>query len=397
MSLFDDDREDRGAEVDRGARADGAHGADRDAPVDGDGPAGEGGAPVLPAPRRQRLERGRARRGRRRGLLVLGVLALLVAPFGLALGWFWYEVDPPGGPGRPVDFEVQPGWGTRAIADRLVAQGVVGSSLAFQAWAKVSGTGPFRAGAYRLHTSMGARAAADALARPPAAPPHRTLVLPPGLTLARIAQRVGRLRGLSAARFLAAARSNTIRSRFEPPGVSSLEGLTGPDTYFVAPGEREDAILRRLVEQFDRQAGAAGLDSASNPHQAVIVASLVETEAKLDEDRPLIAAVVANRLQDGMPLQIDATVLYARGSRGGPITAADRALDSPYNTYQVSGLPPTPIATVSRASLEAALHPAAVPYRYYVLIDRNGKHAFATTFAEHERNVAEARKKGLLR
>ena len=155
-------------------------------------------------------------------------------------------------------------------------------------------------------------------------------------------------------------------------------------------------MLKTLVEHFDEQATKAGLATSPDPYRTVIIASLIQTEAKLDEDRPLIAAVVENRLRDDMPLQIDATLLYARGSRAGPITDADYDRDSPYNTYRNRGLPPTPISTVTRTSIEAALHPADVPYKFYVLIDENGKHKFATTFAEHEANVAEARRKGLL-
>ena len=97
-----------------------------------------------------------------------------------------------------------------------------------------------------------------------------------------------------------------------------------------------------------------------------------------------------------MPLQIDATVVYARGGGTAPLTDADFARDSPYNTYKVAGLPPTPISTVTEASLRAALAPANVPYKYYVLTDKSGKHAFAVTFAEHEANIADARRRGVL-
>ena len=178
--------------------------------------------------------------------------------------------------------------------------------------------------------------------------------------------------------------------------MTSLEGLTWPDTYFVAKTEDELSVLRTLVRTFDEQATKVGLDASPDPYHVITVASLIQTEAKLDVDRPLIAAVVENRLRDGMPLQIDATLLYARGSRVGAITDADRNSSSPYNTYRVKGLPPTPISTVAAVSLRAALHPADVPYKFYVLIDASGKHAFAVTFAEHQRNVAEARRKGLL-
>ena len=135
----------------------------------------------------------------------------------------------------------------------------------------------------------------------------------------------------------------------------------------------------------------------ADPYRTVIIASLIQTEAKLDEDRPVIAAVVENRLRDDMPLQIDATLLYARGSRVGPITDADYQRDSPYNTYRNKGLPPTPISTVTRTSLDAALHPAERAVQV-LRADRTptGRHAFATTYAEHQRNVEAAQRKGLL-
>ena len=128
----------------------------------------------------------------------------------------------------------------------------------------------------------------------------------------------------------------------------------------------------------------------------MIVASLIQREAGVDEDRPLIAAVIENRLRDGMPLQIDASVVYARGGGARPLTDADFTRESPYNTYIVKGLPPTPISTVTGPSLTAALHPASVPYLYYVLTDTSGKHTFAVTYAEHEANIADARRRGVI-
>ena len=124
---------------------------------------------------------------------------------------------------------------------------------------------------------------------------------------------------------------------------------------------------------------------------------LIQTEAKLAEDAPLISAVIYNRLRDGMQLQIDATLCYIKPGGCPPApTDADKAIDSPYNTYKIAALPPTPISSVTEANLQAALAPADVPYKFYVVADANGKHAFATTLQEHERNVAAARAKGLL-
>jgi UPF0755 protein len=330
--------------------------------------------------------------GRRAAAAALGVAVATVA---VAAGWFWWQVHPPGRAGEPVRVTVRPGAGVAEIADTLARAGVIGSPLAFRVYTRVAGRGPYHAGTFPLARGAGAAAAADRLERP-APVRYRRLALPPGLTLTEIAARVGALPGLSAPRFLAAAASGRVRSRFAPPGVASLEGLTWPDTYLIAPGETEQQVLARLVRLFDRRAARLGLDRAPDPYAAVIIASLVQGEARLDEERPVIAGVVANRLAAGMPLQIDATVVYARGTREGPLRREDFERDSPWNTYRVPGLPPTPIATVAPASLRAALAPAEVPYLYYVLADRRGRHAFAVTYEEHLRNVAESRRKGLL-
>ncbi|MEP6623736.1 MAG: endolytic transglycosylase MltG [Acidimicrobiia bacterium] len=343
-----------------------------------------------PASRRARRRPTRSRRGR-----VLLVLFLLTLPFLVAAGWFWYQVTPPGDPGAPVTVVIPKGTGIDGIAQRLEDHHVIGSALAFRIYARVSGSRSFQAGEYRLHQDLGAQAAMDALDHGPRQN-FRKLALPPGLTFAQVAERVGQLPGRTTKAFLDAAAAGTIRSKFQPASVQSLEGLTWPDTYFVADTENEATILRRLVRTFDRHGAAVGLGAAPDPYRAVIVASLIQREAGLDVDRPLIAAVVENRLRDKMPLQIDATVVYARGGGTAPLTDADFARNSPYNTYKVAGLPPTPISTVTEASLRAALAPANVPYKYYVLTDKSGKHAFAVTFAEHEANIADARRRGVL-
>jgi UPF0755 protein len=343
--------------------------------------------------------RGRHRlreRRRRRFVLVLLVLGALATPFVVGAGWFWWQLDPPGGQGGSVTVDIAPGTGVTGIGDRLHSAGVIGSSLAFRGYVGVTGGGPYRSGRYTLHRHMGVRAAASALEQGPSV---LELALPPGLTLDQIAGRVGQLPGVHADRFLALARSGTVRSKYQPAGSTSLEGLTFADTYVVERGESEARILRRLVARFDEEVDRLGLANTGalgvTPYQAVIIASMIQAEAKLDVDRPLIAAVVYNRLRAGMVLQIDATVKYARGG-DAPLTTDDFVLDSPYNTYKVKGLPPTPIMTVAAASLRAALAPPDVPFRFYVLIDKSGKHAFAITYEQHLRNIAEARKKGLL-
>jgi len=342
------------------------------------------------------------RRRRNRRVAVIGVLALIFIPFVLAAGWFYFQVNPRGGPGETVTITVEDG-GTGEVANKLAAADVVGSATAFKIYASVTGAGPFTPGSYTMQTNLGARGAVNALkVGPPVVPANDlTLLLPPGLTLNQVADRIAQLPGRNRDTFLQIVNSGAVRSKYMPAGVNSAEGFLFPDTYRIGEHEDEGDIARKLVARFDEIADKVGLanSTATNgltPYQTVVAASLIQTEAKLAEDAPLISAVIRNRLRDGMPLQIDSTLCYAKGGCPPVPTNADKAIDSPYNTYKISGLPPTPISSVTEANLSAAIHPADVPYKYYVIADANGKHAFATTLAEHNANVAAARAKGLL-
>jgi UPF0755 protein len=336
----------------------------------------------------------RSRRRNRRVLLVLGALTL---PVVLAVGWFAYELRP-GSNGKPVLVDLRHQTSASDVADTLASKGIVDSPLAFRLWATISGAGPFQPGHYTLHQGMGIRNAIHALDQGPPRSPDLTLLVPPGLTVAQIAQRVGTLRGHTAAGFLQVANSGTIRSKYEPAGVNSLEGLLFPDTYFIGAHWSDKQIVQLLVNQFDKVADQAGLASAQgvNAYQAIVIASLIQTEDKVPDDAPLISEVIHNRLTKKMPLQIDSTLCYAKGGCPPVPTEADKAVASSYNTYKITGLPPTPIASITEANLKAALNPAAGTYLYYVIADASGRHAFASTLQEHERNVATARRKGLL-
>jgi UPF0755 protein len=351
---------------------------------------------------RRALNEDRKRR-RRRVIAVVVVLGLLILPFVIAVGWFYFQVEPRGGEGETVQVTIEDGWSTGEVGSALAQADVVGSAFAFRIWSTVSGSGPFKPGTYTLRTNMGDRAAANVLkvGPPPEPQASATLLIPPGLTLNQIADRVGQLPGHSRETFLQAANSGVVRSKYQPPNVNSLEGLLFPDTYFIGASEDDGDIVKRLVARFDEIADRAGLanSAATNgltPYQTVVAASLIQTETKLAEDAPLISAVIRNRIRDNMPLQIDSTLCYAKGGCPPVPTNADKAIDSPYNTYKVIGLPPGPISGVTEANLRAAINPANVTFKYYVISDANGKHAFSNTLAEHEANVAAARKKGLL-
>jgi UPF0755 protein len=371
-------------------------------PVDGELPRVRRDAARPPREVAPDVAAGRAerKRHRRRSLTVLTIVLVPVALFAVAVGWFLWELNPPGSPGKKVVVEIAEGTGTGEIGSILEDEGVIGSSRAYDLYTTLTRAGPFDPGVYTFRESLGVRDAVNVLKAGPPKGADLVLTIPPGLTLPQIAERVGKLPGHTAAGFLLTAASGQIRSRYQPAGVTTLEGLLEPDTYFLGADDTDAEILQRLVDTFDDRADAIGLGNPNgaglDPYQTIIAASLIEREAGVDEDRPLISAVLRNRLRDGMRLQIDATVCYARGGCPTALTEADLQIDSPYNTYRVQGLPPTPISGVTTKSLQAAQNPADVPYLFYVLADADGKHAFATTFEEHEANIEAAREKGLL-
>ena len=349
-------------------------------------------APFAPRPRRRR---GRA------FVVVLLVLALPCAA--LAGGWAWYrhEVGWKTPNGNAEVLTVRSGWGVSQIADALATAKVVDSAFAFRLYVRQSGHDRFEAGRYALRSGMGIEAAVHAL---DAGPMHdqQTLTVLPGRWLPEVATEVGRQLDIDPTAFLDVVLSGRVHSKYQPTGSRSLEGLLAPDTYAFLPHTAAVAVVTRLVHRFDEIADSIDLAGGAakigrTPYDVIRVASLIQSEIRVATDGPLVASVVYNRLDRGMPLQIDATVLYAIGHRKASNTAADRAVDSPYNTYRVRGLPPTPIATVTKASLLAALHPASTTYLYYVLAATDGHHAFASTYAEHLRNVEAARRAGLLK
>jgi len=177
-----------------------------------------------------------------------------------------------------------------------------------------------------------------------------------------------------------------------PANIPNLEGFLFPATYDLYAGARASELVAKQLEAFRERFGPAQVAAAHalglTPYQLLIVASMVEKEAGTAADRPLIAAVIYNRLQRGMPLGIDATIRYALNDLSGPLTEADLHAESPYNTRLHVGLPPTPIANPGMAAIEAAAHPAHVPYLYYVASPTGcGESVFAVTYEEFERDV----------
>jgi UPF0755 protein len=226
------------------------------------------------------------------------------------------------------------------------------------------------------------------------------ITIPEGFTQAQIVERIGRqLPGTSPEQVQAIIDSGKIRSSLSPPGQNSLEGLLYPATYDITEGETPEKLLTEMVSTFDQTAAKVGVEQnvgnlteiagrPITPYEAVTVASLIQSEAGSEAEMPKIATVIYNRLRQGIPLGIDATSKYEASLKGS--TTLDFESKSPYNTRRVPGLPPTPISSPGEPALQAALHPAAGPWTYYVL-EAPGKHFFTDSVSEFNAAVSRCR------
>ncbi len=327
----------------------------------------------------------------RRLIFVLVALAAILAA---VAGVYYARVDEKyqGYTGVDRFIEIAPGTGSRAIGRDLVASGIVRDTWTFRLAVFLTGTDrQLKAGEYRFAGPVSAKDVARKLARGDIY--LRPVTFPEGLTLGDMS-RVYESKGLGKAEaFLAAARDTTPVRMFDPQ-AQDLEGYLYPDTYNVPRRMRAGDLVQQMAARFLSIYEPLRADAESrglSMREAVTLASLVERESAQAEERPVIAAVYANRLRIGMPLQCDPTVIYAlerKGTYQGNLTKADLQIESPYNTYRHPGLPPGPIAAPGRPSLDAAIHPATVDYLYFV--SRNdGTHAFSATLAEHNRNVRQ--------
>jgi len=356
-------------------------------------------------------------------MLRIAVAAVLVAAVAYGGYQYWYlrQVNPPGEDSVATVFTVTENDDLDSISRRLLEEGVIVNDGVFRRYVRQEGGLEIVPGIYTLRGKdhMGN------LLRVLRTPPQETLTrvtFPEGFTLSQMSRRLAEnMNSITADDFLAKTggspgSTSEIRSVYQPEGIASLEGLLFPDTYFIAGNETATQVAQRMLQLMERVGRQEGLDDAQNlvgrtPYEVLIVASLIEREAKIAEDRAKIARVIYNRLIMDMPLQIDATLFYQQDA-DRPFTEL-RELDTPYNTYLYKGLPPTPIANPGRASIAAALAPAPNPsagdplckdlpagtpcvYLYYVLSDKDGGHTFAVTYEQHEANVQRAREAGLL-
>lgn len=281
----------------------------------------------------------------------------------------------------------------RAAAESLSRAGLIRSTTMFRLYAKIrGGDRQIRPGTYELRKNLGYGAIYDALTGGKGL--VRTVTIPEGYSVAQVARTLAAKLQVPPESVDAAVRDTALRRRLNVP-AATLDGYLFPDTYTLPEGSTARDAVALMVRRFEQvwtPQWTARLDSIGlDRNDLMTLASIVEEEAKLAAERPVIAAVYMNRLRNGMLLQADPTVQYALPQHQARLLYKHLRVKSPYNTYMNKGLPPGPIASPGKASIVAALYPAQVPYRYFVAFP-DGHHEFRTTQAQHDAIVREARK-----
>lgn len=309
-------------------------------------------------------------------VVVLGVAAGFVA---------WSMFGDRQLPAAPTTVDIAPGLDVHGIAGQLERSDVVKSSVCLELYLRARHlTSHILAAEYDFPAHESVSEVADVLAAG-GHPATVRVTIPEGFTVAQVARRLEQRGLIDGAEFIQNARDTNLT--IAGARTRGLEGYLFPDTYEVPRHTTASAVASLLTKRFFAELPPNYEMTARRMHyrvpQIVTVASMIEREAKIDAERPLIAGVIYNRLRLGMPLQIDATIEYALPRHKTALSFGDLALDSPYNTYRYRGLPPTPIANPGRKSLLAAFHPAKVDYLYYVYRG-GGRHQFSRTLQEQQ-------------
>jgi UPF0755 protein len=277
-------------------------------------------------------------------------------------------------------------------ADSLARTGLIGSTRMFRLYGRVTGGDRnIKPGTYLLRHGTPWKDIVSALNGG-----HglvNTMTIPEGYTLSQITPLLARTLKVPMDSVQAAVRDTALLARLDIPNPT-LEGYVFPDTYAFPVGTTARQAVREMVYSFERrwkpEWDSSIVDLKINRNDLVTMASIVEREARLPEERPVIAAVYYNRLRKGMLLQADPTIQYALGHHVGRVLYKDLEIPSPYNTYIHKGLPPGPVASPGVASLAAAANPANVPYLYFVA-SKDGHHEFRMTLEEHTSAIREVR------
>ncbi|MGI8513463.1 MAG: endolytic transglycosylase MltG, partial [Solirubrobacteraceae bacterium] len=350
-------------------------------------------------PRRPRLRRARTARDpdRRRGSLLprlVAVFALLLAAGALYFVNAVFQPLHSGPSSKRVTVTVPRGISTDGVGKLLAEKKVVASATFFRLRARISGKGEdIKPGTYRLQERLSYGAALDALAKGPPPIPVGDVTITEGRTRREASALLAKT-SLKGNYYALTGTSPLLRPQQygAPKNIKSLEGFLFPSTYEVRERGNVRELINKQLTTFKQRFAAVDLTAARKakltPYDVLIVASMVEREAALDKDRPLIASVIYNRLRQSEPLGIDATIRYALNDNTRPLTESDLAIQSPYNTRTNQGLPPTPIGNPGIESIRAAANPAKTQFLFFVVKPGTcGQHAFSRTLEEFNRDA----------
>jgi len=347
-----------------------------------------------------RKERGKVRRKRRKApvrkkIYTIGIILVVLLVL-LAGGTWWSgNLKPVSDSSDKVAFVLEPGMNASEVAAKLETDHLIRQASVFRQLCRINkADSKLVAGLYYLSPSMSSREILDTLMKGPE-PEVVRITIPEGYTVAQIVDKlVENSLGTKNEFYDAMERFDQDNYSFLadiPSGENRLEGFLFPDTYFFDKKATPSETIERFLQRFKQELTAETTNRLAERNMSVfewlIKASLVEKEAKKAEERPLIAGVFENRLKIDMPLESCATIQYILGEVKPVLTIADTQIDSPYNTYRNTGLPPGPIANPGHASLQAALYPKDTDYFFFVA-KNDGSHAFAVTYEEHLKNVS---------
>jgi UPF0755 protein len=333
-------------------------------------------------------------------VLTLAIVALFA--IGVVAIWFQFTLTQRRDlPESPVAVTIDPGMGTREIVARLASAGVVADQTSLLFWLTATGKGrELKAGDYEFESPISALEAIDKIRRGDVA--TRRVTIPEGYNRFRIAETLAEKTGLgSRDRFLALT-GNPELVRDIDPAATTLEGYLFPDTYVYTPKTTPEELVAQMVARFREiyethpEISQRASERGMTIHDVITMASMIEGEARVEEERPVIASVFYNRLARNMRLASDPTFVYAallaNDYDGNVNNPKHRERLSPYNTYVFEGLPPGPITNPGLKSIQAALEPASTDYLYFVVNGTDGRHKFSRTADEHEAAVQEYRR-----
>jgi len=307
-----------------------------------------------------------------------------------AAGWLTWALWLPVSPGGQKFVMLRPGYSTRRVARELKAAGVIRNVHAFVLWHSFHRRSRLKAGEYLFEHDASAIAVHNRIAHGDIY--FHTVVVPEGYNIFDIAAAIDNAGLGSAQDFLKVATTETALISDLAPQATSLEGYLFPNTYQFTRTQSMHDMAAEMVKEFRRVAAEIGLNQ--DVQRTVTLASIIEKETSVAEERPEVASVYLNRLKHGVALQADPSIIYAellQGTYGGALHHDDMSFDSLYNTYRHPGLPPGPISNPGKTALTAAMHPADTHFLYFVS-DGNGHHHFSNTLEEHNKNVAALRR-----